>query len=103
MNGKYSPEALLTKILELDAIEFLGVCKIIGVSVYEEDSFKISDIENVKKDSECGRAIGHANVEVKPRDFYDIWNDVVDTISEMNRTRRRNLGKLIYPATKKEK
>ena len=103
MNGKYSPEALLTKILELDAIEFLGVCKIIGVSVYEEGSFKISDIENVEEDSECGRAIGHANVEVEPRDFYDIWSDVVDTVSEMNRTRRRNLGKLIYPATKKEK
>ena len=99
MNGKYSPESLLVKILELDAIEFLGICKIIGVPVYEE-----VDVEEiVEDDSHCAQANEDANATQEPRDFYAIWNDVVDTISEMNRTRRRNLGKLIYPATKKEK
>ena len=107
MESKYSPEKLLRKILELDAVEFLGICKIIGVEVYNQDT-KLDKIEdNVvtddEADAECGRAIGHVNVEIEPRDFYDIWNDVVDTIGDMNRTRRRNLGKLIYPATKKEK
>ena len=38
-----------------------------------------------------------------PREFYEIWCDVCDIIGEMNRTRRRNLGKLIYAATKKDK
>lgn len=107
MNGKYSPESLLAKILELDAIEFLGVCKIIGVEVYNQDT-KVDKIEdnvvtNDEADAECGQAIGRVNMEIESRDFYDIWNDVVDTIADMNRTRRRNLGKLIYPATKKEK
>ena len=96
MSGKYSPETLLMKILELDAVEFLGVCKIIGVSVYKEE-------ENVEDDSHCAQANEDTNAAQEPRDFYDIWSDVVDTINEMNRIRRRNLGKLIYPATKKEK
>ena len=59
--------------------------------------------EIVEDDSHCAQANEDANATQEPRDFYAIWNDVVDTIGEMNRTRRRNLGKLIYPATKKEK
>ena len=89
MKSKYSPESLIAKILELDAIEFLGVCKIVGVDVY--------------KDVECGQA-EEGGQELPPsRDFVDIWSDLCDTIEAMNRVRRRNLGRLIYAATKKEK
>ena len=101
MNGRYSPESLLLKILELDAVEFLGICKIIGVPVYKEME-EVEVEETVEETVECGRAIEEPKLP-DPRDFYDIWIDVVDTISKMNRTRRRNLGKLVYPATKKEK
>ena len=101
MNGKYSPEKLLLKILELDAVEFLGICKIIGVAVYKE--MEEEDVEEiVEDDAECAGAIERPKLP-DPRDFYDIWIDVVDAVHAMNRTRRRNLGKLIYPATKKEK
>ena len=89
MRGKNSPESLVEEILKLDAIEFLGVCKIIGVNVYE--------------DVECVQANEDDDATPNPRDFYDIWEEVCDTIGAMNRTRRRNLGKLIYSATKKEK
>ena len=100
MNGRYSPETLLTKILELEPIEFLGVCKIVGVSVYKD----MPDVEeDVEDDALCGQANEDMNATQEPRDFYDIWIDMVDTIAAMNRTRRRNLGRLIYPATKKEK
>ena len=105
MNGRYSPEKLLLKILELDAVEFLGICKIIGVAVYkemEEDEVEENVEELVEETAECGRAIEEPKLP-EPRDFYDIWIDMVETISQMNRTRRRNLGKLVYPATKKEK
>ena len=101
MNGRYSPESLLLKILELDAVEFLGICKIIGVPVYKEME-EVDVEETVEETAECGRAIEEPKLP-DPRDFYDIWIDVVDTISKMNRMRRRNLGKLVYPATKKEK
>ena len=88
MKSKNSPESLVVKILELDPIEFLGVCKIVGVDVYE--------------DVECGQANEDADA-TQPRDFADIWVDLCDTIEAMNRVRRRNLGSLIYAATKKEK
>ena len=96
MRSKYSPENLVEKILELDAIEFLGICKICGIDVYED----------VEEDVECGRPNDDTNAtqEVShPREFTDIWSDLCDTIEAMNRVRRRNLGRLIYAATKKEK
>lgn len=86
--SKNSPERLWQELLKLDPVEFLGICKIIGVSVYEEDDTE----ENAD------------GVPVKkPRDFYDIWNEVCEVINDMNRKRRRTLGMLIYAATKKEK
>lgn len=96
MKSKYSPESLVEKILELDAIEFLGICKICGIDVYED----------VEEDVECGRPNDDTNAThaaSHPRDFTDIWTDLCDTIESMNRVRRRNLGRLIYAATKKEK
>lgn len=92
MKSKNSPESLIVKILELDPIEFLGICKIVGVDVYE--------------DVECGQANDDANATqeaLQPREFTDIWSDLCDAIEAMNRVRRRNLGRLIYAATKKEK
>ena len=92
MKSKNSPENLIVKILELDPIEFLGICKIVGVDVYE--------------DVECGQANDDVNATqeaLQPREFTDIWSDLCDTIESMNRVRRRNLGRLIYAATKKEK
>lgn len=92
MKSKNSPESLIVKILELDPIEFLGICKIVGVDVYE--------------DVECGQANDDTNATQEasqPREFTDIWSDLCDTIESMNRIRRRNLGRLIYAATRKEK
>ena len=92
MKSKNSPESLIVKILELDPIEFLGICKIVGVDVYE--------------DVECGQANDDTNATQEasqPREFTDIWSDLCDTIEAMNRVRRRNLGRLIYAATRKEK
>ena len=60
-------------------------------------------VENVETDEECGRATGQVNVEIEPKEFADIWNDVCDGVYALNRTRRRTLGQLIYAATKKEK
>lgn len=100
MRSKYSPENLVEKILELDAIEFLGICKICGIDVYEDVE------ENVEENVECGRPNDDTNATQEashPREFTDIWSDLCDTIETMNRVRRRNLGRLIYAATKKEK
>ena len=106
MKSKNSPEKLIEEILKLDAIEFLGICKIIGVDVYEKDNCEYGKIvveEIEEATDECAQPKAKMKLEIQPRDFYDIWEEVCDTIGAMNRTRRRNLGKLIYSATKKEK
>ena len=40
MIGRNRPEDLLKKITKLDTIEFLGVCRILGVELYEEENYK---------------------------------------------------------------
>ena len=77
--GKNSPERLLEEIVKLVSVQFLGVCKILGIDVY------------IDEDKE------------KPKDFYDLWQELCDTVGALNRVRRRNLGSIIYAATKKEK
>lgn len=94
---KDRPEELLKIIAGLGPLEFLGVCKIIGVPVLIEKE----EVEE-EEDVECGRAKNDAVADnTEPRDFKDIWFDVCDTVEQMNRTRRRNLGKLVRAAAKK--
>lgn len=87
---KNSPENLLLEIVKLNPIEFLGICKIVGVEIYEEEDVESARASDDRKDG-------------TPREFEAIWSDLCDQIEQMNRVRRRNLGKLIYAATKKEK
>lgn len=96
MINKSSAEYILMKITELDALEFLGICKIIGVSIYEQHNGKIEEASEEGGQPKC-------DVIVNVRPFEDIWCDVCDTIENMNRTKRRNLNKLVRAATKKEK
>lgn len=98
---KNSPENLLLEIIKLEPIEFIGICKIVGVDVVKPIDTIVEDI--TEADEEGGRAVSHVKLEAEPRDFNDIWEDLCDKLEQMNRVRRRNLGKLIYAATKKEK
>ena len=86
-NGKYSSKKLIEEILKLnDPVQFIGICKILGINIYKE---KINEEES----EEGGRAI-------EPKEFYELWSEICDIIEGMNRTRRRNLGRLIYSVTK---
>lgn len=98
--GKNSGERLLEEILKLDTIEFLGVCKILGIELVKK--IDIGDLELVKTNEEDDVASAQVNVDVEPRQFEDIWCDMCDKLDTMNRTQRRNLGRLIYSATAKE-
>ena len=70
--GRYDTEKIVKEVLKLQTEEFLGVCKILGVSLVEEED--------------------------KGRDFEDIWADVVDKLGELNRVKRKNLMKLLRAA-----
>lgn len=90
MKGKNSPEKILIEISKLEVTEFLGVCKILGIELYNIDT-KLKD-----KNGETAKV----DAEVTPKEFEDIWEEMCDIVWAMNRTRRRNLGRLIYSATK---
>lgn len=94
MVNKSSAEYILMKIAELDALEFLGICKIVGVDIYETKT-------NVEEIVEGGPA--NISVKADPRLFENIWSDVCEKVKGMNRVRRRTLSKLVRVATKKEK
>lgn len=87
MIGRNSPENILKKIIELEPIEFIGICKVLGVKLYE--------IGIVSKN-------GVENEQTKPREFTDVWSDLCDKVGSLNRTRRRNLARLVNAATSKE-
>ena len=91
---KDSAERILKEAVKLDPVQFLGVCKIAGVKIYE-------DLENEEENDEGGRA--EEDTKNKPRPFKDIWADLCDAVDSMNRMQRRNLGRLVRAATKKEK
>lgn len=95
--GEDKAVQLIRKVLELDPIEFLGICKILGVKVVTEEV----TFDSTKSTAEGGPANGA--VEIIPRPFEEIWSDVCDTIGGLNRTQKRNLHKLLKAATKKEK
>ena len=96
--GKNSPEKILEEIVKLDPVEFLGVCKILGVDIYNTASAEI-----VEETDEGAKVIDERDDLKTPREFYDIWSDICDAVASMNRTRRRNLSTLVRAATKKEK
>lgn len=71
MIGSYSTERIIREIVKLQSEEFLGVCKILGVKLVNDD---------------------------KPRDFNDIWADVTDKVENLNRIQRKVLTKLLRAA-----
>ena len=91
MFGKISTEDLLKKIVKLNTVEFLGICKILGVKLYKEITVDASD-EGARLKNE---------IKPEPRDFTEIWTDLCDKVDGLNRTRRRNLNRLVKAATKK--
>lgn len=96
--GEDKAVQLVKKILELDPIEFLGVCKILGVSIYKTDSEIV-----VEETADGAESKEVANVTASVREFSDIWNDVCDAIDDLNKIQKRNLNKLLKAATKVEK
>ena len=88
MIKRNSPENILKRIAQLDVVEFLGICKILNVRLYNVD------ITSEKKEDD--------KEQMQPRDFTEIWSDLCDKVENLNRTRRRNLARLVNAATGKE-
>ena len=103
MIGRNNPQKILEEIVKLDTVEFLGVCTILGVDIYEvEKKEQLKEDGEEKNDEGAPSTDDPKKMELKPRNFTDIWCDLCDKVWSMNRRRRKNLAKLIRTATKKE-
>ena len=89
---KDKTEKLMREIAKLEPEEFLGICKILDVRLFNTE-------ENVEEDVESGQS----KVEAKPRDFTELWDDVCEKVNALNRNQKRNLDKLVRAATKGKK
>ena len=97
-------EKILKRIVKLQPEEFIGVCKILGVKFYTQEvvvdaagSCCTDNNEDEVKDTTDGRT-DTFKVVVRPAE--DIIPNMVEAIEQLSRTQRRNLDKLLKPATK---
>ena len=72
MIGKFKTENIVMEISKLQAEEFIGVCKILDVDLIDDNDV--------------------------PRSFIDMWAEVIVKIEKLNRTRRKNLLRLLRAA-----
>ena len=64
------------QLLQLELIEFIGVAKILGIKLYEDEE------------------------EKKARQFEEVFPEMVEKYASLSRRQRRNLDKLLRPVIK---
>lgn len=64
------------QLLQLELIEFIGVAKILGVKLYEDEE------------------------EKNARQFEEVFPEMVEKYASLSRRQRRNLDKLLRPVVK---
>lgn len=89
---KDKTEKLMREIAKLEPEEFLGICKILDVKLFNTEDSVEEDVEG-----------GQSKVEAKPRDFTELWDEVCEKVNALNRNQKRNLDKLVRAATKGKK
>lgn len=65
-------------LIEIEIVEFIGVARILKVNVLKEDN-------------------------ETPRNFVDVFSDMVDAFAKKNRTQKRELLKIVKTAAKSKK
>lgn len=76
-------------LVGLEAVEFVGLCKFLGVRLIEEnyDPAPSPSNNNEEKKSEA-------------RDFTDLFSDLLEKFSKLSRPRQRELIKILKKVTK---
>ena len=116
-------EKLLKMIVALEPQEFIGVCKILGIEVYnvvdseveseqvlaaeptsEKTELNLSDAEapaRTTTESKEENQKRNLNVEIRPAE--ELLDEMIDKIVALNRVQRRNLQALISSAVRGRK
>ena len=101
-------EKIVGMIVKLEPQEFIGVCKILGVVIYDEVEGEANvddaagrpctDIDD--NGSQTDETVAARPVHIEVRSAEKLIVDVIEKVEKLNRTQRRNLLKLLKPATK---
>lgn len=76
-------------LVGLEAIEFVGLCKFLGVKLIEEKSKPAPTTPN-----------DEAPKKSEARDFSDLFSDLLQKFSELSRPRQRELIKILKKVNK---
>lgn len=99
---KHTPKGvkkLVLMISKLEPQEFLGVCKLLGVELYEgENDEDLASRETTGIPTKDELIEMNKDVVVRPAE--NLLEDVIDEICQLNRVRRRNLERIVRSATK---
>lgn len=71
---KITNQKFMELLIGLEAVEFLGLCKFLGVKLMEDSK--------------------------SPRDFTDLLNDLMEKFQNLNRTRQRELLQILKKVNK---
>lgn len=100
-------DKLVLMISKLEPQEFLGVCKLLGVRLYDEVAPAEKSNENTdgRQTSELPtkEELIERNSDVVMRPAEVLLEEVIEKLCNLNRERRRNLEKLLKPATRGRK
>lgn len=89
MNKNNRTKIFMELLVGLEAIEFVGLCKFLGVRLVEEKSepTPITPNNEVSQKSEA-------------RDFSDLFSDLLQKFSNLSRPRQRELIKILKKVNK---
>lgn len=76
-------------LVGLEAVEFVGLCKFLGVRLIEEKSEPAPTTPN-----------DEASQKFETRDFSDLFSDLLQKFSELSRPRQRELIKILKKVNK---
>lgn len=91
-------QSLLVQITKMKPIEFMGLAKLLGVSVMKPVEVYTS---TAAEPSEMAQENQPDKPKAEPRPFTDVLEDVMARFSTLNRQRRREILKLVKKANTK--
>lgn len=88
MDKNNRTKTFMELLVGLEAIEFVGLCKFLGVQLIEnpEDMPSLPDTSKIEKP--------------EARDFTDLFSDLLEKFSELSRPRQRELIKILKKVNK---
>ena len=82
-----SVEQLINLIPKLEAVEFMGLARVLKVKLIEEKDMSAEKMED----------------KYQPREFTDVFSDMLANYNDLNRARKREILRLVKKAATKTK